>query len=85
MSHITELVKARLAAIERGDKALGREIYHHLVNLGFSGEDIDANRIPIEPEPVPEPEVEPEPEPEVAETPPVLEKAVKEPAETRDT
>lgn len=69
MSHIEDLVKARLAAIERGDKALGREIYHQLEVLGFAGEDIDAGNVGVEEPVVEEPAKKPVPEKAVRKAP----------------
>jgi hypothetical protein len=47
---IQRLVQARKDAIERGDKNLGREIYHKLTTMGILGENIDADRVgqPVE-------------------------------------
>lgn len=41
MSAISDLLARRRAAIEAGDKALGREIYHHLQTLGLQPHEID--------------------------------------------
>lgn len=39
----TDLIAARKDAIARGDKALGREIYHQLIAQGYVPEQIDAD------------------------------------------
>ena len=38
-----DLIQARKDAIARGDKALGREIYHQLIAQGYVPEQIDAD------------------------------------------
>lgn len=38
---IADLLAARKTAIERGDKALGREIYHQLQEMGMIPSEID--------------------------------------------
>lgn len=58
-----DLLVARRDAIARGDKALGREIYHQLQAMGMKPEDIDAWT-----EPAPEP-AKPEPEKAVRKAP----------------
>ena len=39
------LFDARKAALERGDDALAREIYHQLVGMGYRAENIDAGHL----------------------------------------
>lgn len=46
---IPELIKARWEAIKRGDKALGREIYHLLTSvLGVNPDEINAPKPKVE-------------------------------------
>lgn len=74
-----DLVQARKDAIARGDKALGREIYHQLIEKGYDPEAIDADtftNVGVEPN-VPAAAVEEPPEPETTQAPEAPEKAVK--------
>jgi hypothetical protein len=48
MATTQELVEARKAALDRGDKALGREIYHQLQAMGVSPADVDADTVKVE-------------------------------------
>lgn len=57
------LILARKDAVARGDKALGRELYHQLIDQGYLPEEIDASTFTDDvPSPV---SVVPNPEPEV--------------------
>jgi hypothetical protein len=48
VSTVADLQAARDAAIAAGDKALGREIYHQLLNLGLRPEDIGSRAEAVE-------------------------------------
>lgn len=48
MSNVEQLKAARVAAIGCGDKALGREIYHQLLNMGVRPEDIDTRAAAVD-------------------------------------
>lgn len=60
---VARLLAARKEAVAAGDKALGRELYHQVVALGVSPEDIDSGvaeeraNTPDVADPVPAPEV----------------------------
>jgi len=48
VNDVRRLVDARKAAIERGDKALGREIYHQLLLMGVDPDAINADTVDVD-------------------------------------
>jgi hypothetical protein len=57
---VERLKQLRSEAIERGDKALGREIFHQLFNMGVSPDEINAGPVPVEVVETVTPEAQPE-------------------------
>ena len=48
MASVQDLVEARKAALDAGNKAAGRDLYHRISALGVSPADIDADTIPAD-------------------------------------